>query len=143
MADNETPVTEEQTETAPAVDAAVESVLEIINGMENFATMTRGPLGTSNGLCCQIAPTYAETVFMDKRVYLPLTLAINGKHADQRTLLYTLNNIMHTLSRRMEYPSGEGWEIVDITNGNFPRIIGREDNNDFIAACDIVIKIYY
>ena len=51
-------------------------------------------------------------------------------------------DIMDTLSRKTEYTSGNGWQIVDITNGNAPRVIGREDNNSWLMSCDIVIKIY-
>ena len=83
-----------------------------------------------------------ESVFLDKKLYIPLTLAINGKHDDLQVLSDALNNIMDTLSRKTEYTSGNGWQIVDITNGNAPRVIGREDNNTWVMACDIVIKIF-
>ena len=124
------------------INLAVESVITLINGMGNFATMTRGALGSYDGLSCEIAPSYAEAVFMDKNVYFPLTLALNGKHHNLQTLSETLNNIMDTLTRSTTYPSGNGWEIVDITNGNLPRVIGREDNNSWLMACDIIIKLY-
>ena len=124
------------------INLAVESVITLINGMGNFANMTRGALGSDNGLTCEIAPSYAEAVFMDKNTYFPLTLALNGKHHNLQTLSDTLNNIMDTLTRSKSYPSGDGWEIVDITNGNLPRVIGREDNNSWLMACDLVIKLY-
>lgn len=124
------------------IDLAVESVIGLVNAMDNYATMTRGALGTANGLCCEVAPSMASEVYMDKNAYFPLTLAINGKHADLQVLTNTLNGIMDTLTRRTEYPSGDGWEIVDITNGILPRIIGREQNNTWLMACDIVVKIY-
>ena len=124
------------------INLAVESVITLINGMGNFATITRGALGSDNGLTCEIAPSYAEAVFMDKNAYFPLTLALNGKHHNLQTLSETLNNIMDTLTRSKSYPSGDGWEIVDITNGNLPRVIGREDNNSWLMACDLVIKLY-
>lgn len=124
------------------LNLAVESVMALINAMSNFATITRGALGTGNGLCCEIAPSVPETVFLDKNAYIPLTLALNGKHDNLQVLTDTMNNIMDTLTRKTSYPDGNGWEIVDITNGNLPRVIGREDNNQWLVACDIVIKIY-
>ena len=124
------------------INIAVENVIALINEMQNFATMTRGALGIGNGLTCEIAPSVPETTFYDKNVYIPLTLALNGKHSDLRTLSDTLNDIMDTLTRRTEYPSGNGWQIVDIVNGNLPRVIAREDNNLWLMACDLVIKIY-
>lgn len=141
----ETPGTD-PTPTPPTstsvVNLAVEAVMDMIDAMNPFATITRGALGIGNSLCCEIAPTNTDTVFMDKESYIPLTLALNGKHDDLRVLSDTLNNIMDTLSRKTSYTSGNGWQIVDITCGNHPRVIGREDNNSWLMACDIVIKIY-
>jgi len=142
-----TNTTGQATEPTPPVSTsklnlAVESVINTINAMDNFATMTRGALGTSNGLCCEIAPSMASEVYLDKNSYIALTLAINGKHHDLQVLSDTLNNIMDNLTRAKSYSDGNGWEIVDISGGNLPRIIGREDNNDWLMACDLVVKIY-
>ena len=124
------------------INLAVESVITLINGLSPFANMTRGALASGNSLSCEISPSYVESVFMDKNVYIPLTLALNGKHHNLQTLSETLNNIMDTLTRKTTYPSGNGWEIVDITNGNLPRVIGREENNSWLMACDLIVKIY-
>ena len=124
------------------INLAVESVITLINAMDNFATMTRGALGISNSLSCEIAPSNAAEVYYDKNAYLTLTLALNGKHSNLQTLSDTLNNIMDTLTRKKSYPSGDGWEIVDITNGNLPRVIGREEQNLWLMACDLIVKLY-
>ena len=124
------------------INAAVESVMDLIDAMGNFANITRGALGTGNGLSCEIAPSMVEAVFYDKNAYIPLTLALNGKHSNLQTLSDTMNNIIDTMTRRTTYPTGNGWEIVDITSGNLPRVIGREDNNQWLMAGDLVLKIY-
>ena len=124
------------------LNLAIESVMDLIDGLGNFADITRGALAIGNSLSCEIAPSVPESVFLDKNTYIPLTLALNGKHDDLRTLSDTLNTIADTLTRQKSYPSGNGWEIVDITSGNFPRIIGREENNAWLMAGDLVVKIY-
>ncbi len=134
---DETPVVSES-----AINLAVESVMDLIDGMTLFAPITRGALGIGNSLCCEIAPSMPEAVFYDKNTYIPLTLALNGKHDDLRTLSDTMNRIMDTMTRKTSYPYGNGWEIVDITSGNLPRVIGREENNSWLMACDLVVKIY-
>ena len=121
---------------------AVEAVMDLIDAMNNFAPITRGALGIDKGLSCEIAPSMVDSVYYDKNSYIPLTLAINGKHDNLKTLSDTLNNIMDTLTRRKAYTDGDGWQIVDISNGNLPRIIGREDNNQWLMNCDLIIKIY-
>ena len=124
------------------INLAVESVITMINAMTLFATMTRGALGTADGLCCEVAPSTPSEVYLDKNAFIPLTLAINGKHQNLQTLSDTLYNIMDTMTRKTAYTSGNGWEIVDITNGNLPRVIGREQNGSWLMACDLVVKIY-
>ena len=121
---------------------AVEAVMDMIDALGNFANITRGALGIDNGLSCEIAPSTVDTVYMDKNSYIPLLLALNGKHSNLETLSDTLNNIIDSLTRRKSYTSGNGFEIVDITAGNLPRVIGREQNNQWLMACDLVIKIY-
>jgi len=125
-----------------AINNAVEAVMDIIDAMGNFANITRGALGTGDGLACEIAPSTPQEVYLDKNAYIPLTLALNGKHTDLQVLSDTMNNIVDTIIRRTEYPNGTGWEIVDITGGNLPRIIGREENNKWIMAGDLIVKIY-
>ena len=128
--------------SASVLNKAVESVMDLIDAMNNFASITRGALGIDNSISCEIAPSMVDSVYYDKNSYIPLTLAINAKHDNLQTLSDTLNNIMDTITRRKSYPYGNGWEIVDISNGNLPRVIGREDNNQWLMACDLVVKIY-
>jgi hypothetical protein len=126
-----------------AVNLAVEWVITTINAMTaNFATMTRGALGSGNGLACELAPSSAQEVYFDKNSYLVITLALNGKHTNLQTLSDCMNNIIDTLSRSKTFSSGNGWEIVDITAGNLPRVIGREQNNAWLMAGDLTVKIY-
>ena len=124
------------------LDTVVESVMDMIDALDNFAKITRGALGIGNSLSCEIAPSMVDSVFYDKNSYIPVTLAINGKHSNLQTLSDTLTNIMDTLTRKKSYTDGNGWQIVDITGGNLPRVIGREDNNQWLMACDLVIKVY-
>lgn len=125
------------------INSAVESVMDLIDAMNTgFPPVTRGALGTDAGISCEIAPSNASEVYMDKNSYLIITLALNAKHADLQTLSDTLNDIIDSLTRRTEYPEGNGWKIVDISYGILPRVIDREQNGLWLAACDLTIKIY-
>lgn len=128
--------------TTSKINLAIESVINTINLLGNFAPMTRGALGTVNGLSCEVAPSNYSEVYMDKNAYIEITLALNGKHSDLRVLTDTVNNIVDLLTRLTAYPSGNGWEIVDISSGNLPRVIGRDDKNLWLVAADLIVKIY-
>ena len=121
---------------------AVDAVMDLIDQMGNYAVITRGALGSANGLSCEISPSNPESVFMDKGDFVPLTLTLNGKHHNLKTVSDALNNIQDALSRRTSYPFGDGWEIVDISKGILPRIIGREENNAWLMAAEIIVKVY-
>ena len=124
------------------LNSAIETVMDLIDEMGNFANITRGALGIDDGLCCEIAPSNAQEVYYDKNVLFTITLALNGKHHNLQTITETMNNIMDNLTRRTEYPAGNGFEIVDIANGILPRVIGRAENNAWLLACDIIVEIY-
>lgn len=122
----------------------VAAVMDIIDGLNNFAQIRRGALGTGPGLTCEVAPSTVESVFMDKNSYVVLDLTLNGKHSNLETLSATLNNIVESLTRRREYPAGDGFQIVDIAHGAppYPTTIGREDNGEWIMAASVFVKYY-
>lgn len=123
------------------INLAIESVMDLIDALGLFANISRGALGTGNGLCCEIGPTNPETVFLDKHQYIPIDLTINGKHDNLQTLSDAMNKIHESLTMAFSYPSGNGWEIVDITTMTEPQIIAREDSNQWIMASALLVKV--
>ena len=131
----------EQAISTSRINLAIKSVMDLIDALGLFASIYRGALGTGNGLCCEIGPTSPETVFLDKHQYIPVDLTINGKHDDLRTLSDALNKINESLTMAFSYPSGNGWQIVDITTLSEPQIIAREDSNQWIMVSALLVKV--
>lgn len=131
--------------TTSVINQVVESVIDMMNTRSPFQQVTRGALPTHEGIACEIGPTMYGDMHMDKRLIVPLDLTINGKHPDLRTLSDTLNGLCGYLTFLREYPADPAgrWQIVDITNGTLPQVIGREENNDWLMACSITIKFYW
>lgn len=123
------------------INEAVESVMDLIDGMKLFSSISRGALGTGAGLCCEVGPSSPYEVYLDKNQYIPLDLTINGKHMNLETLSNAMNAIHETLTTLKEYPSGDDWAIVDITTYTEPQIIGRESANDWVMASSLSVKI--
>ena len=123
------------------INLAVEAVADLINDLDLFADIYRGALGTGNGLCCEVGPTYPEAVFMDKNKYIPVDLTINGKHTDLQTLSEAMNKIHESLTMLRSYPSGTGWQIVDITTASEPQVIDRESEGAWIMASSLDVKV--
>ena len=123
------------------INQAIEAVMDLIDALSLFSPITRGALSAGNSLSCEIGPTTPETVWLDKNKYIPIDLTINGKHTNLQTLTDALNKIDHDLTMARSYPSGNGWEIVDISTLTEPQVIGREDNGQWLMASALLVKI--
>ena len=123
------------------LNQAVEKVMDLIDALSLFATIRRGALATGNSLSCEIGPTSPETVWLDKNQYIPLDFTINGKHSDLQTLSDAMNTIHESLTMMLTYPTGDKWQIVDIATMTEPQVIGREQDNSWIMASALLVKI--
>ena len=133
-------------QAASVINQVLEAVMDLMNATNPFATVTRGALPTGAGLTCEIGPSRSETAYMTKNSYVPLSVVMNGKNADMELLSDTMNNIHSVLTRRREYPedpAGNRWQITDIQTTMFPRVIGREDNNDWLMASVLSVNFYW
>ena len=128
-------------ETTSVINSAVEAVMDLIDALGLFANITRGALGTKHGLCCEIAPTYPEEVYLDKNKYIPIDLTINGKHENLETLSEAMNKIHEALTMLKAYPSGTDWHITDIATLTEPQVTGRSDNKGWIMASNLSVRI--
>ncbi len=125
------------------INEVVEAVIGLMNGLHPFAAVTRGALPTGPGLTCEVGPSTPQAVHMDKNSVIPLDVTLNGKHADLKTLSDAMNDIHSALTRARSYPSGDGWQIVDIQNYTLPQLIGREGNNDWLMASSLSVTFYW
>lgn len=124
------------------INAAVESVMDLIDGLDLFALISRGALGTDDGLCCEVGPSGPESVYMDKNQYIIVDFTLNGKHSNLQTLSEAVNGIHEYLTMLREYPSGENWKIVDITTLTEPQIIERDEESKWVMASALNVKVY-
>jgi hypothetical protein len=140
-------VSETGSEVTPAsgsssiINQAVEKVMDLIDSLNLYALITRGALGTGNSLVCEVAPSSPSEVYLDKNQYITVDLTINGKHSDLELLSDSMNLIHESLTMLKEYPYSENWQIVDIVTLTEPQVIGREENNDWIMASSLGVKV--
>lgn len=125
------------------INDVVEAVIGLMNATNPFAKVTRGALPTGPGITCEVGPSSADALYMDKNTRVPLEIVINGKHRNLKTLSDALNNIHSVLTRAKTYPSGGSWQIVDIKNYTLPRQIGREENNEWLMASALSVEFYW
>lgn len=150
MSENENTGTEQEQNTGTVTETTgstsilnqtIEAVMNLIDALSLFAEITRGALGTGNSLTCEIGPTSPETVWLDKNQYIPIDLTINGKHSNLQTLSDSMNLIHESLTMMRSYPSGSKWQIVDIATLTEPQVIGREQDNSWMMASALLVKV--
>lgn len=125
------------------MNEVVEAVINLMNGLHLFATVTRGALPTGPGIVCEPGPSSTNETYLDKGQYIPLDVTINAKHSNLQTLSDDMARIFEELTRLRTYPSAHGWEIVDITTYTWPSVIGREDNNQWLMAGALSVRYYF
>lgn len=123
------------------INQAVDAVMDLINAMDLFATITRGALGTEESLSCEVGPTSPLTIWLDKNQYIPIDLTLNGKHKNLQTLSDTMNLIHENLTMRQSYPRGSKWQITDIATLTEPQMIGREQDNRWMMASALSVRV--
>ena len=125
------------------MNEVIEAVINLMNGLHLFATVTRGALPTGPGIVCEPGPSSTRETYLDKGQYIPLDVTINAKHSNLQTLSDDMARIFEELTRLRTYPSAQGWEIVDITTYTWPSVIGREDNNQWLMAGALSVRYYF
>ena len=123
------------------LNQAIEAVMDLIDDLDLFTTITRGAMGTGDCITCEIGPTSPDTVWLDKNKYIPIDLTINGKHSNLQTLTDTMNKIHEELTMLFSYPDGTGWEITDIATLTDPQVVGRESSNEWVMASALLVKV--
>ena len=125
------------------INEAVEAVIGLMNATNPFATVTRGALPTGQGLVCEVGPSTPQALYWDKNTFVPLDITLNGKHKNLKVLSDAMNNIHSALTRATSYPEGDGWQIVDITTDSLPQKIGREENNEWLMASALSVRLFW
>lgn len=69
-----------------------------------------------------------------------LTVTLNGKNANQQTVISTLNSIHARLTRRQDFPSGADWQIYSVKTISSPRLIGREANSQWLYGSSLTVN---
>lgn len=128
------------TTSTSILNQVIEAVMDMIDALSLFATISRGALGTGDSLTCEIGPTSPDYIWLDKNKFIPIDLTINGKHSNLQTLSDAMNSIHENLTMMFEYPSGDKWQIVDIATLTEPQVIGREQDNRWMMASALLIK---
>lgn len=85
----------------------------------------------------------STSIFLDIGSDERMSVLCNGKNGNQQTIIQQLDTIHANLTRRKDFPSGDGWQIYSIETVASPRLIGRENNERFqwLYGSSLLVKI--
>lgn len=114
----------------------------IINMAEQAAgvSIVTGSMPPDNGIAMtgQAAP---QTIMLDIGSNERMSVVCNGKNTDQQTVISQLDTIHRALTRRKDFPTGSGWQVYAIETVASPRLLGREQNSEWLYASSLLVKI--
>lgn len=114
----------------------------IINMAEQAAgvSIVTGSMPPDNGIAMtgQAAP---QTIMLDIGSNERMSVVCNGKNTDQQTVISQLDTIHRVLTRRKDFPVGNGWQVYAIETVASPRLLGREQNSEWLYASSLLVKI--
>jgi hypothetical protein len=120
-------------------DEILQAVIDMAQGIVKVPIFV-GSTPPYNGLA-MIGQGGPNTTFLDVGTVEDMTITLNGKNADQNTVIRQLDLIHHWLTKRKDYPSGNGWRIYSIETVASSRLIGREANNQWLYGSSLLVKI--
>lgn len=122
-------------------DEILQAVIDMAEEAVGVPIVT-GSNPPQNGLA--MTGTSASTsIFLDIGSDERMNVLCNGKNGNQQTIIQQLNTIHANLTRRKDFPSGDGWQIYSIETVASPRLIGRENNERFqwLYGSSLLVKI--
>ena len=122
-------------------DEILQAVIDMAEDAVGVPIVT-GSQPPDNGIA-MIGSSMSATIFLDIGSDERMNLVVNGKNGSQKTVIDQLDAIHRSLTRRKDFPTGDGWQIYAIETVASPRLIGREQNPQaqWLYASSMLIKI--
>ena len=123
----------------------LDNIAELAESTHPYAQIVYGSDPPMNGICMIPSPTGPIDTHLNKGMIYELPIVLNGKNADQQTLVNDLTAIHTALTRRTDYSSisTTQCQVVDISTTALPSIIGREQNNQWVCGSSLNVKFYW
>ena len=117
----------------------------VIDMAENAAGVPvfLGSMPPDNGLAMTGQASTTATM-LDMGTMCRMNVLCNGKNADQETAVRQLDAIHAALTRRKDFPHGDGWQIYAIETTASPRLISRGENPaaQWVYGSSLLVKFY-
>lgn len=127
------------------ITALIDAVAALAETTGPYASIVYGSDPPENGICMIQGAGFPEEEHLNTGMMCRLPVLLNGKHADQQQLLEDLTAIHTALTKRNDYTglATDALQVVKIRTTAMPQIIGRGQNNQWIAGSSLEISYYW
>ena len=119
-----------------------DEVLQAVRRMAEAAagvSIVTGSLPPDNGIA-MTGNASSYPIFLDIGSNEMMTVVCNGKNTEQQTVISQLDAIHADLTRRKRFPSSDTWQIYAIETMASPRLIGQEQNSQWLYGSSLHVK---
>lgn len=103
------------------------------------AKVVLGSLPPDNGLA-MTGNAASYPIFLDIGSNEEMNVVCNGKNTQQQAVIDQLEAIHASLTRRKDFPSTDTWQVYAIETTASPRLIGREQNSQWLYGSSLRVK---
>ena len=103
------------------------------------AKVVLGSLPPDNGIA-MTGNASSYPIFLDIGSNEQMNVVCNGKNTQQQAVINQLEAIHASLTRRKDFPSTDTWQIYAIETTASPRLIGREQNSQWLYGSSLLVK---
>ena len=122
-------------------DDVLQAVISMAEAAAGVPVVT-GSMPPDDGIA-MTGQASVSTTFRDIGSNQRMNIVCNGKNRDQAVVIRQLDAIHRDLTRRKDYPAGDSWMIYSIETASSPRLIGREQNSEWLYGSSLLVKINY
>lgn len=122
-------------------DEILRAVIDMAMLTNPYARIVIGSMPPLNGIA-MTGEGGPHSVHLDIGAEQTMNIVCNGKNADQRAVIRALDKIHRFLTFRKDYPVGDGWQIYSITTIASPRLLGVEQNSQWLYGSSLLVKFY-
>lgn len=119
-------------------DEILQAVIDLAE--QAGATIVTGSMPPDNGIA-MTGSSASTSIYLDIGTDERMNVLCNGKNTSQEAVIRQLDAIHRTLTRRKDFPTGDGWQIYAIETTASPRLIGREANSQWLYGSSLLVKI--
>ena len=119
-------------------DEVLQAVIDMAEAAAGVSIVT-GSMPPDDGIA-MTGNSGSNPIFLDMGSNESMNIVCNGKNAEQQAVIAQLDAIHAALTRRKDFPSNNTWQIYAIETTASPRLIGREQNSQWLYGSSLLVK---